>query len=492
MPAVALLVAATAAVSGLPADAATGVKLSGTTNAAGNPLPATYTPSIATTSQDGSTEFIRNLAPCADGNIYAVGLFSLIAQGGTTYTRNNAFSFSATTGAMTAFNPNVNGKVDAIALSPDCSTAYLGGSFTSVNGVAATNIAAVNVATNTVVPTFAHAASAEVASLYLSGSHLIAGGFGTISGTANKYLASLNPTTGLDDGYVNLAVSGTYSFTMDNGQHSGANRTNIYNLVPDPTKTKLLATGTFTTVGGVARRQIFMLDLGATAVTVDPWYSNEFNQNCNWNEPFWLQSAAWSPDGKTIYTAETGYKPATDNHPTAPGNDPNTGVTTGAQTWRAPRRALRRRRRLPGLGDRRHPRPEPPLGQLHRLRLALLHHGRPGRRHALRRGHERWLNNPSQCDNNNLGTAVVSPGMGALNQTTGSVITTTANPLLGLYTRSRGLGADFEMVTPQGLWVASDNGTVGSPSDTCGNKPGHAGLCLLPVLSSGTITGVRR
>ena len=57
-------------------------------------------------------------------------------------------SFNGTTGQMTAFNPNTNGVVNSIALNPaDCSTAYIGGKFTTVGGQPATNIAAVDTAT---------------------------------------------------------------------------------------------------------------------------------------------------------------------------------------------------------------------------------------------------------------------------------------------------------------------------------------------------------
>src|SRR5438552_189971 len=68
--------------------------------------PASWTPSIADSGTDGSVETIRQLVPC--GNMmYAVGSFTTIKQGGTTYTRNNAFSFDATTGAMSNWAPSI-------------------------------------------------------------------------------------------------------------------------------------------------------------------------------------------------------------------------------------------------------------------------------------------------------------------------------------------------------------------------------------------------
>src|SRR5665647_1273645 len=105
--------------------------------------PASFTPSLATSGTDGSVEQVRQLVPCGP-TMYAVGRFTSIKQAGTTYPRNNAFSFSSTTGAVSTWNPNVNGRVDSVALSADCSTAYLGGKFTSVGGTTVTNIASVS------------------------------------------------------------------------------------------------------------------------------------------------------------------------------------------------------------------------------------------------------------------------------------------------------------------------------------------------------------
>lgn len=96
-------------------------------------------------------------------------------------------------------------------------------------------------------------------------------------------------------------------------------------------------------------------------------------------------------------------------------------------------------------------------------------------------GHQRRLNSPNNCDENNLGSnPVSSPGMGALRPSDGSAYTTTIGGFTGEYQRSRGIGADDMVVVPgQGLWIGSDNGTPGSASKSCGGKVGHAGICLL-------------
>src|SRR4051794_34930860 len=81
--------------------------------------PAAWTPQIATSGTDGSVEIVRQMVPCG-ANMYAVGTFTSIKRYSTTVARNNVFSFNASTGVISSWNPNVTGSVvDSIALSPD-------------------------------------------------------------------------------------------------------------------------------------------------------------------------------------------------------------------------------------------------------------------------------------------------------------------------------------------------------------------------------------
>src|SRR4051794_288382 len=204
-------------------------------------VPAAWTPQIATQGTDGSIEVVRQMVQCG-ANMYAVGTFTSIKRYSTTVTRNNVFSFNASTGAITSWNPNVTGTVvDSIALSPDCTTAYLGGQFSAVGGVAAKNIAAVSMTTGALVTGFAHSASGHVSTLaYTPSNHLLVGGyFSGINGSARQYLVSLNPTTGRDDNYVptTFAIAGKYVYKDGFGNPSGSNTTRIYNFAMSPDKT---------------------------------------------------------------------------------------------------------------------------------------------------------------------------------------------------------------------------------------------------------------
>ena len=470
-PAVAAL-AAVAVVAGATSALATPGAGSAPPGTSVSSVPATYTPSIADTA---TGSIVRQLVPCGD-TMYAVGKFTSIKQAKpvtSVVPRNNAFSFSSTTGEVSSFNPDVNGTVNSVALSSDCSTAYLGGLFTSVGGVAVKNIVAVNTTTGAVVPTFAHSAGGQVNALLVSGSHLLVGSYAKVNNSKNRYLSSHSLVTGRDDGYLALNVSGTYVYTQQDGRHSGRNPTRVYNFSLSPDQTRLLATGVFTTVGGQARRQIVMLDLGATSVSVDPWYSVEFNQNCYVTEAFWLQDASWSPDGATIYTVATGYKPATNS-------DAASGVTSGFNKT-DPRG---------GLCDSAAAFSSSLTADVAAPNHLWVNYAGCDSLYATAAdettvyvgGHQRRLNAPDDCDGNNLSSGPVeAAGMGGLRPSDGSVYTTTPGGLLGQYQRSRGTGADDMVVVPgQGLWIASDNGSKNAASQTCGGKWGHAGICFLP------------
>lgn len=417
--------------------------------------PVNWTPSIATSGRDGSVEVIRQMVPCG-GTVFAVGQFTDIKRYSTISTRRNAFSFSETNGVVTDWAPQVNGLVNSVALSSDCSTAYLGGKFTAVNGVTANNIVAVDTTSGAVKTTFKRSAAGQVGSLAMTDNgHLLVGGwFKKINGSARPYMASLDPITGKDDGYVNLNISGNYQYTDDAGRSVRSNPSRVYNMEFSPDRSKLLVMGDFTSVAGQERRQIFMLDLGSTSATLNPWYSKEFNQNCATVEPFWLQAASWSPDGGKIYIATTGYKPATGLGFNT--SDPRAGLCDAAAAF-----------------------PSTPALVTHLwvnyTGCDSLYSTAADASTAYFGGHERYASNPGQCDNNRNGTAVVAPGMVGLSPTTGAV---TFNP-----TRGRGRGADDMFVTGAGLWIASDNA---QNTSSCGKKAdgspsyGHAGICLLP------------
>ena len=102
-------------------------------------------------------------------------------------------------------------------------------------------------------------------------------------------MTSLNTSTGKDDGFVRLRISGNYRYPG-----VGSNPTRVYNQQLSHSGKLDLVEGDFTSVGGQSRRQIFMLNVGGSRATVTAWTSAEFNRNCATVEPFYVRAASWS------------------------------------------------------------------------------------------------------------------------------------------------------------------------------------------------------
>jgi hypothetical protein len=416
-----------------------------------SPTPATGTPALAST---GTTEQVRQLVQCG-GTMYAVGSFTAITQNGTTYPRSNIFSFSATAPyTITSWTPATNGVVNSIALTSDCTHAYIGGQFSQADGVTADNIAYIRTYNNTLVNSWPHDANAPVDTLLLTpGGHLLTGGlFTSVNGSGNKYYVSLNPTTGKDDGYLSLNISGHYSYP-----NVVPNSTDIYNQQLSPDGQHVLAEGVFTTVQTNKRQQIFMLNLSASHGNVSDWYSTAFNAFCAVNHPLYVKAAAWSPDESTVYVADTGYHPDTWNvkQPTYP----LTGLCDSVSAFPATR--------VSGLA----------ADWTNYTGCNSFYSVAADSNAVYAAGHEQWADNASGCKAAGQG-AVPAPGLGGFTPgaTGGSLMLNSASTA-GLYSRGRGLGADDMLITSAGLWIASDND---AGTDTCGGVSGMAGICFLP------------
>ena len=420
--------------------------------------PATGTPTLAPTK---TTETVRQLVQCG-GKMYAVGSFTSISQGAKTVTRNNIFSFSATSPfKITSWNPNVNGEINSIAFNGGkCANAYIGGKFTSVGGTAVGNLAKISTATGAVVPGFGHNASGEVDTLVVAHGHLLAGGkFTGINNNhdANPYYASLNPTTGKDDGFLHLNISGHYVFS---GNHP--NSTKVYNQQLSHSGKLLLVEGDFTSVGGLARQQIFMLNVGGTRAAVTGWTSPEFDGSkgnlpggfpyqCGASHPFYVQAAAWSPDDSTVYLADTGFHPWNWN-----GSFPMVGLCDAAAAFPASQKKVTH-------------------DWINYAGCDSLYSVAADASAVYVGGHNRWFHNQNACNAKGRG-AIPAPGLAGLKPASGSLILNSAGNA-GRYSRSRGHGADDMLLTGAGLWIASDNFGGGIQ---CGGVSGFSGICFLP------------
>ena len=123
-----------------------------------------------------------------------------IRRGPARSRRTYLAEFNASTGALvTSFTPTLDGQVTALAVSPDGSTLYVGGSFSHVNGSFRNHLAALSTSTGALSTTWAPNAGNSVTSIALSpdGSDVYIGGtFVKLDGVARTYAGEVSSAAG--------------------------------------------------------------------------------------------------------------------------------------------------------------------------------------------------------------------------------------------------------------------------------------------------------
>ncbi|WP_054010241.1 delta-60 repeat domain-containing protein [Arthrobacter sp. ERGS1:01] len=135
--------------------------------------------------------------------VYVAGNFATArpagsAAGVNTVPRQNILAYNLTTGVLIpGFAPNLNAQANAITASPDGSRIYVGGQFTTVNGVAAYRIAALNPTTGALITSFAPPINATVKSIVATNTTVYAGGWFSAVGSAPRAnFAAFNASDG--------------------------------------------------------------------------------------------------------------------------------------------------------------------------------------------------------------------------------------------------------------------------------------------------------
>lgn len=192
----------------------------------------------------------------ANGVVYAGGTFTAIRPPGTTAggagTRSavNFAAFDAYTGNPTSCNLSVTGTnatVRALDVAPDGRTLYVGGSFSAVNGVSASSIAAINLPDCTVKTSFQPGGvSATVRAIDATNDAVYFGGdFKFVRNTPRERLAAVTPTGAL----LPWAPSADLSVRA---LHVPAARNDV-----------VIAGGDFTTMNGSDSKALAVLDQGS-------------------------------------------------------------------------------------------------------------------------------------------------------------------------------------------------------------------------------------
>ncbi|MFL6139376.1 MAG: PKD domain-containing protein [Frankiaceae bacterium] len=379
-----------------------------------------------------------------DGRVYAVvqagnriilgGSFTQAQNAGstTTLTRNRVLAFNATTGVIdTSFAPNVDGDVNALAVSADGQSVYLGGAFNTVNGVASKSLARLSISTGLAVSGFkVPAFDAVIQDLKLSGGTLYVAGYFSKAGTqARSCLAALNAATG--------AVLPSVSFAFGGTSNGGV--TQAYKIDITPDGSRMVVIGNFATIDGADRNQIAMIDLTTSPASLANWQTGAYKPLCYAVFEFYVRDVEFSPDGSYFVVGVTG----------GYGSGPPSLCDT-ASRWEtaAAGSALQPTWVDYTGGDTTYA-----VG----VTATAVYVG----------GHQRWWNNPSAADSPGPG-AVARTGIGALDPVNGL-------PLAWNPTRTRGSGVFDFLATSTGLWVGSDTDRIGQ------NYEYHARIAYFPL-----------
>jgi hypothetical protein len=384
--------------------------------------PAGWTPRvISPTGVYGAVYKVRQVGD----TVFAGGNFKQVqpADRTVTYDRKSLFSFSATTGAIDPLSVSMNGSVWAIAYSRG--SLYVAGTFSVVNGVGRRGLVKIDPTTGVVDRRFdAHLSGAVTEAQVVHHRLVIGGEFG-------RRLKAVNLHTGAPTRYLRLRVRGD----LDG---PGGSTPRVYRFAINPQHTRLVAVGNFRTVNGRARARAFMVDLGTRRATLSAWYYEPLARRCSGQRDH-LRDVDFSPNGRWFAVAGGGSVPRA--------GDLGSTVCDAAARFQT------------RVDHPKSPRWINYTGGDTLQSIAVTDAA------VYVQGHNRWLDNPLGRDT--CGTGCVSRrGIGAISPTTGMALTW--NP-----TKDLRVGGKDLLLTPAGLWVASDTTTIGGEI--------HERLALMPT-----------
>ena len=194
--------------------------------------------------------------------------------------RTNLLAYNLTTGALiTSFDPVINAQVTIVRGSPDGKTVYVGGDFTSVNGVGQYRIAAFDVATGSLLP-FSAGTDARVNAIVPTANAIYIGGyFSNVNGVARERLAAVAPMSG---NLLGWAPTADYV---------------VQSMVATPDGSKIVIGGAFANINSGSAEGIGAVD--ATTGASLTWNTNAVISNYGLNSGIYELTA----DNDTVYGA---------------------------------------------------------------------------------------------------------------------------------------------------------------------------------------------
>jgi 3-phytase len=184
------------------------------------------------------------------GVLYVGGTFSALVRGSSSLPRANVGAIDATSGdPVSTFTANTNGTVETLAT--DGTALFIGGTFTTVNGVSRRNLARVDLGTGAVDPAFNPSPNSDVFDLWVSGTRLyVAGDFTSIGGQSRSRVAA-----------INLQTTGS----VVAGFAPAVNR-RVFSVATSPDGSVVYIGGRFTAIGPAPNDYLAALDAGNGSV----------------------------------------------------------------------------------------------------------------------------------------------------------------------------------------------------------------------------------
>ncbi|CAA9329840.1 MAG: hypothetical protein AVDCRST_MAG34-190 [uncultured Nocardioidaceae bacterium] len=324
------LVVAAGCLALLPSVAQAAMHQSTLTRAGSNSAVEDGTPEVVSKAQDArcmqAQPSVDAIAVLGDMGFMG-GPFDCVKQGSTTLTGQPGLASFSISGrdlrpgfVPPALTLNAAG-VRALVADPSTNSLFVGGDFkytvpgttTTRNGLVKLN-ATTGAIDTSFKPAFGNGMVSDLELVTLAGQkRLLVGGAGSVK------LASLSPTTGANDKFVDALIEQPI-IDSDGFQAWGA--VGVYQMAVRPGGTQLALTGNFMKVDGQARRGFVVLSLadaappaGSSGDTVHPWYYSGFAKDCGATGALqtrriaYLQGVDWSPGGEFLTVTATGRIP---------------------------------------------------------------------------------------------------------------------------------------------------------------------------------------
>jgi hypothetical protein len=177
---------------------------------------------------------------------------------GHTVARSYLAAENLATGALTAWDPSLNGRVYALATSPDNSLLYVGGSFTKVNGQSYPHLVAFDLSTGQISPALPSTSiNGTVKAITQAGSDIYIGGaFTNVGGQSHQRLAKLSPNAS-----AKWAVNPSWKASAND---------EVRDLIGDQAGGRVIAAGWFTNING-SKSQSYLASISTTSGATLPW-----------------------------------------------------------------------------------------------------------------------------------------------------------------------------------------------------------------------------